>query len=122
MPCCSAFSETEEEALKEVKPAEELWFKTAKKEGRTIPQPVAEKKYSGKLSLRVQQELSKRLVVEAKEEKVSINQFIVYKLAVGGAHPIALLQRNNQSFIECPCYPVKKFKGGHACINRILKP
>jgi len=56
LPCCSAFGETEEEALKEVKPAEELWIKTAKKEGRTIPQPVAEKKYSGKLSLRVQQE------------------------------------------------------------------
>lgn len=83
LPGCSAFGETEEEALKEVKTAEELWIKTARKDGRAIPQPVAEKKYSGKFSLRVPPELYRRLVVEAKEEKVSINQLIVYKLAVG---------------------------------------
>ncbi len=36
---CSAFGETEEKALKEVKIAIELWLKTAKKEGRDIPLP-----------------------------------------------------------------------------------
>ena len=39
LPGCSAFGETEEEALEEVKTAMELWLETAKKEGRKIPQP-----------------------------------------------------------------------------------
>ena len=81
LPGCSAFGETDEEALKEIKIAEELWIKTAKKEGRPIPMPVAENKYSGRFSLRVPPELYKRLVIEAKEQKVSINQLITYKLA-----------------------------------------
>ena len=36
---CSAFGETEENALEEVKAAMELWLATAEKEGRKIPQP-----------------------------------------------------------------------------------
>ena len=39
LPGCSAFGETEEEALGEVKIAMELWLETARKEGRIIPQP-----------------------------------------------------------------------------------
>ncbi len=39
LPGCSAFGETEEEALEEVKIAMELWLETAQKEGRSIPQP-----------------------------------------------------------------------------------
>jgi predicted RNase H-like HicB family nuclease len=39
LPGCSAFGETEEMALKEVKIAIELWLETAQKEGREIPQP-----------------------------------------------------------------------------------
>ena len=40
LPGCSAFGETPEEALKEVKIAIELWIETAKKEGREIPKPM----------------------------------------------------------------------------------
>jgi predicted RNase H-like HicB family nuclease len=39
LPGCSAFGETEEEALGEVKVAMELWIETAGKEGRIIPKP-----------------------------------------------------------------------------------
>jgi predicted RNase H-like HicB family nuclease len=39
LPGCSAFGETEEEALEEVKIAMELWLDTAEKEGKAIPQP-----------------------------------------------------------------------------------
>ena len=39
LPGCSAFGDTEEAALKEVKVAIELWLETAEKEGREIPQP-----------------------------------------------------------------------------------
>ncbi len=40
LPECSAFGETEEEALKEIKVAIDLWLETAKKEGREIPKPT----------------------------------------------------------------------------------
>ena len=36
---CSAFGETEEDALEEVKTAMNLWLETAKKERRKIPKP-----------------------------------------------------------------------------------
>jgi len=36
---CSAFGETDEEALKEIKIAIDLWLKTAKSEGKIIPKP-----------------------------------------------------------------------------------
>lgn len=39
LPGCSAFGETEEKALAEIKVAVELWLETAKKESRPIPQP-----------------------------------------------------------------------------------
>ncbi|RLF38646.1 MAG: type II toxin-antitoxin system HicB family antitoxin [Thermoplasmata archaeon] len=39
LPGCSAFGKTEEEALREIKIAIELWLETAEKEGREIPKP-----------------------------------------------------------------------------------
>ena len=39
LPGCSAFGDTEERALKEVKIAMQLWLETAKEIGREIPAP-----------------------------------------------------------------------------------
>jgi len=39
LPGCSTFGESEEEALKEVKVAIELWLQVAEQEGREIPKP-----------------------------------------------------------------------------------
>ena len=39
LPGCSAFGETEENALREAKIAMDLWLETAEKEGRQIPRP-----------------------------------------------------------------------------------
>jgi predicted RNase H-like HicB family nuclease len=39
LPGCSAYGKTEEEALKEIKIAMDLWIETAKKEGFKIPKP-----------------------------------------------------------------------------------
>jgi predicted RNase H-like HicB family nuclease len=40
LPGCSAFGEDEEQALREIKTAMDLWLQTARNEGRTIPKPV----------------------------------------------------------------------------------
>jgi predicted RNase H-like HicB family nuclease len=56
LPGCSAFGETPEEALKEVKIAIELWIETAKNEGREIPKPMCKellKDVLSKLKIRV---------------------------------------------------------------------
>ena len=39
LPGCSAFGETPEEALREIRTAIELWLEAAGKEGRKIPEP-----------------------------------------------------------------------------------
>jgi len=39
LPGCSAFGETEEEALAEIKNAISLWIETVEKEGKGIPEP-----------------------------------------------------------------------------------
>ena len=39
LPGCSAYGETEEEALAEIKIAMSLWLETAKQESRPIPTP-----------------------------------------------------------------------------------
>jgi predicted RNase H-like HicB family nuclease len=39
LPGCSAFGRTEEDALREVKVAMQLWLETAKEIGREIPIP-----------------------------------------------------------------------------------
>ena len=40
LPGCSAFGETEEDALVEVKAAIALWLETARAEGYPIPEPA----------------------------------------------------------------------------------
>ena len=83
LPGCSAFGETEEEAVHEVKIAQDLWIKTAKKEGRKIPQPSSEDTFSGKILARTPKSLHKALTERARDEGVSLNQLVVYLLARG---------------------------------------
>jgi len=83
LPGCSTFGETEEEAIKEVKIAQALWLKTARKEGRKIPEPSSEDVYSGKILARTPKSLHGALMEKAKEEGVSLNQLVVYLLAKG---------------------------------------
>ena len=83
LPGCSAFGETEEEAIREVRIAQTLWIQTARKEGRKIPVPSQEDDYSGKILARTPKSLHKALMEKAKEEGVSLNQLVVYLLSRG---------------------------------------
>ena len=46
-----------------------------------IPEPIAEKNYSGKFQVRIPPELHRRLAIEAAEENVSLNRYVSLKLA-----------------------------------------
>ena len=49
--------------------------------GEKVPEPIAEKSYSGKFQVRTTPELHRKLAIEAAEENVSLNRHVNYKLA-----------------------------------------
>jgi predicted RNase H-like HicB family nuclease len=81
LPGCSAFGETEEEAIREVKVAVSLWLSAARKAGRKIPEPIVEKTFKGRFPLRIPEDLRRRLELEAKRRGVSLNELILQKIA-----------------------------------------
>lgn len=48
--------------------------------GETIPEPIAEKPYSGKFQVRIPPEQHRMLAIKAAEEGVSLNRYISAKL------------------------------------------
>ncbi len=54
------------------------------KEGRALPTPTANKKYSGKILLRIPPDLHKELAIKALKEGESVNKIIQSQLAVHG--------------------------------------
>ncbi len=88
LPGCSAFGETREEALVEIEVAAEGWIEVANELGNPIPEPTIprpEPQASGKVLLRLPRTLHQRLIDEAKRERTSLNQYLVYLLGSGGA-------------------------------------
>ena len=78
---CSAFGKTPEKALEELEVAKDLWLEAARKEKRGIPEPIAEKDLTGKFLLRLPKDLHQKLALEAREQGVSLNQFMLYLMA-----------------------------------------
>ena len=88
LPGSSAFGETEADALRELRLVIELGIESHKAVGNPIPQPTDLTKpqdYSGRLLLRMPKTLHQLLADEAKREDVSLNQYILYRLASGTA-------------------------------------
>ena len=54
-------------------------------DGEPLPEPIAARRFSGKFNLRVGESLHRRLALEAAREELSLNQYIVRKLAQPGA-------------------------------------
>ncbi len=86
---CSAFGDTAEKSLKELKIAVQLWLKATRAKGWPIPAPISEKEPKGKFIVRVPKELHKNLAIAAAGQGVSLNQYIVYKLAASTPSHVA---------------------------------
>jgi predicted RNase H-like HicB family nuclease len=83
LPGCSAFGETQEEALRELQHAIVAWKQAGEKAGNPIPAPSkspAPPQYSGKVLLRMAYTLHAELAAEAKAEGVSLNHLINTRL------------------------------------------
>ena len=50
-------------------------------EGEAVPEPLAQRSYSGKFNLRVGESLHRRLAIQAAEEHLSLNQYVVRRLS-----------------------------------------
>lgn len=81
LPGCMSDGETVEEAVTNLEDAKRAWLETALELGRDIPEPVLAEDFSGQLRIRMPKSLHKALSDKAREEKVSLNQYIIYNLA-----------------------------------------
>ncbi len=68
------------EAIEMIEEAKELWFEAALESGFEIPEP-SEKEYGGKFVVRVLKSVRRSIAETAKEEGVSLNQFVLSKLS-----------------------------------------
>ena len=71
---------SEEKVFKELCIAVEDVVKTMKKSGMVLPQPTINKKFSGKIALRMPPDLHKALFINAMQSGESVNKFIQHKL------------------------------------------
>ncbi len=84
MPSLSWLSTSDSDALAGIKKLVRAAIADMKKAGEPIPTPLASGKYSGRFNVRIAPILHRRLVEEAREENVSLNQLITMKLACTG--------------------------------------
>jgi len=83
LPGTSAFGETQEEALIELRHAISAWLEAARLAGNPVPEPgsaPSPSQASGKILLRLPRTLHGRLVESAKAEGTSLNQYLVFLL------------------------------------------
>jgi len=83
LPGCSAFGDSEADALAELDHAIEAWIDSAKAAGNNIPAPSspAPRAHSGRLLVRMPRSLHQELADGAQREGVSLNQFIIFVLS-----------------------------------------
>ena len=75
---CIGQGDTQDEAIQELKENEVAWVETAKETGIPIPEVPVEhiNDYSGRLTLRIAPNVHQSAVFYAKQEGISLNQYI----------------------------------------------
>jgi predicted HicB family RNase H-like nuclease len=86
MPNVSAFAETPEQALNELKVAWEGVKKSYRKHGDPIPIAPTQKEYSGRFNVRIDRRIHRDLVIEAVQAGITLNALVAQKLAQTTRH------------------------------------
>ncbi|NLE08548.1 MAG: toxin-antitoxin system HicB family antitoxin [Dehalococcoidales bacterium] len=81
LPDLTMTGSTPEEAVKELLAEKEEWFAMCLERGIPIPLPVESRNFSGRILLRTSPSLHKALYELAELEGVSLNQYIITRLA-----------------------------------------
>ncbi|MEA2038852.1 MAG: toxin-antitoxin system HicB family antitoxin [Thermodesulfobacteriota bacterium] len=79
-PGLSWLAVTPEAALKGIRRVVAEGIKIMGADGDSIPEPLSNKRYSGKFSVRIPPEVHRHLAIQAAEEGVSLNRLISAKL------------------------------------------
>jgi len=80
---CTTHGGTPEEALSKGREVVALWLEEAVERGDNVPPPASA--LSGKLTLRMPPSLHQRIALSAERDHVSVNQWIVTRLAASAA-------------------------------------
>ena len=81
LPGCEARERTSEEAARAIYDAMEDWLDAALQKGAEIPEPRRPSTHSGRLLLRIPQDLHSEMARRAESEDVSLNGYITSLLA-----------------------------------------
>ena len=80
LPGCTTHGNSINEAIRHAHEAVEGYLDSLKARGLPLPKPLSEKKFSGKIPLRIDPNLHRDLAFQAEIEGVSVNRFIEKKL------------------------------------------
>jgi predicted HicB family RNase H-like nuclease len=80
-PSLSYLASSAQKALSGIMDVVEEVVKDMMDNNETIPEPLSSRHYSGKFMVRVPPEVHRQLVIEAAEEKISLNRLISSKLS-----------------------------------------
>jgi predicted HicB family RNase H-like nuclease len=81
LPSVTRWAPTVREAIAAIEQAVDEFIAEREAAGDDVPAPLTERQYSGKFVVRTSPALHARLAVEAAEQNVSMNQWVVQKLA-----------------------------------------
>lgn len=79
-PSLSWLAATQDEALHGIRDVVREVVKDLHASGEPIPEPLSSRTYSGKFNLRVGERLHRKLALEAAQEHLSLNQYVVRRL------------------------------------------
>tara|TARA_B100000508_G_scaffold140608_1_gene142314 strand:+ start:1641 stop:1997 length:357 start_codon:yes stop_codon:yes gene_type:complete len=85
-PSLSWLSKSQDEAFKGIRNLVADVLKDMIKNNEKIPEPIAEKRFSGKLVVRISPELHRDLALEARDFNISLNRYINSKLSLRQLH------------------------------------
>lgn len=104
LPGCMSEGDTPEEAMEMIRDAMRGWIEVSLEDGDAIPEPRDLDDYSGKFVVRVPRSLHRDLVELARQEGVSLNQYINVALgqAVAGARSpgVGLRSRDDERLLD----------------------
>ncbi len=92
LPGCMTQGSTIQELLENLEDAKRTWLEDALASGEEITEPARE--FSGRVLVRMPRSLHREIAQRARQERVSLNQFIVYHLARALGYEAAVSARS----------------------------
>jgi len=81
LPSLTADSSSPEKAILELKKVVKASLKWMKEDGEAVPEPLGQRPYSGQFNVRIPKDLHRKLVMQAADQHVSLNQLVIAYLA-----------------------------------------